>query len=128
RRPGGSVVVPQPPSGRKPAPRRRADRPDRDPRAGGHVMATRLLDNAQLGQLAGSQPATIKKTAQAAGATTAPAPIAMPWRAWAKNNALGVNLTWREIRAGRLKVKRVGKRMLILDEDGRAFLQTLPEG
>ena len=59
---------------------------------------------------------------------TAPAPIAMPWRAWAKNNSLGVNFTWRAISAGRLKVRRVGKRMLVLDEDGRAFLQTLPEG
>ena len=91
-------------------------------------MATRLLDDAQLGQVAGRPPAAIKKTARAAGATTAPAPIAMPWRAWAKANSLGVNFTWREIRAGRLKVKRVGKRMLILDEDGRTFLQTLPEG
>jgi hypothetical protein len=91
-------------------------------------MATRLLDNTQLGQLAGSPPATIKKTTQAAGATTAPAPIAMPWRAWAKNNSLGVNFTWRAISAGRLKVRRIGKRMLILDEDGRAFLRQLPEG
>ena len=43
---------------------------------------------------------------------SAPAPIAMPWRAWAKNNSLGVNFTWRAISAGRLKVRRIGKRML----------------
>jgi hypothetical protein len=59
---------------------------------------------------------------------TASAPIAQPWRAWAKNNSLGVNFTWRAISAGRLKVRRVGKRMLVLDEDGRAFLRALPEG
>lgn len=58
----------------------------------------------------------------------APAPIAQPWRAWAKNNSLGINFTWRAISAGRLKVRRVGKRMLVLDEDGRAFLNALPEG
>jgi hypothetical protein len=59
---------------------------------------------------------------------TAPAPIAQPWRAWAKNNSLGVNFTWRAISIGRLKVRRVGKRMLVLDNDGRAFLEALPEG
>jgi hypothetical protein len=59
---------------------------------------------------------------------TAPAPIAAPWRQWAKNNSLGVNFTWRAISAGRLKVRRVGKRMLVLDEDGLAFLRGLPEG
>jgi hypothetical protein len=59
---------------------------------------------------------------------TAPAPIAMPWRAWAKNNSLGVNFTWRAISAGRLKVKRIGKRMIILNEDGLAFLRGLPDG
>jgi hypothetical protein len=59
---------------------------------------------------------------------TAPAPIATPWRAWAKNNSLGVNFTWRAISAGRLKVRRVGKRMLVLDTDGRLFLESLPEG
>ena len=59
---------------------------------------------------------------------TAPVPIAQPWRAWAKNNSLGVNFTWRAISAGRLKVRRVGKRMLVLDEDARAFLNALPEG
>lgn len=74
----------------------------------------------QLGQLAG------RRGEQAS--MTAPAPIAMPWRVWARTNSLGVNFVWREIRARRLKVKMVGKRMLILDEDGRAFFQTLPEG
>jgi hypothetical protein len=59
---------------------------------------------------------------------TGPAPIAQPWRTWAKTNSLGVNFTWRAISAGRLKVKLVGKRMIVLDEDGRAFLQALPEG
>ena len=59
---------------------------------------------------------------------TAPAPIATPWRQWAKNNSLGVNFAWRAISAGRLKVRRVGKRMLVLDEDGLAFLRALPEG
>jgi hypothetical protein len=59
---------------------------------------------------------------------TGSAPIAQPWRAWAKNNSLGVNFTWRAISAGRLKVRRVGKRMLVLDEDGRTFLNALPEG
>ena len=34
----------------------------------------------------------------------------------------------RAISGGRLKVRRVGKRMIVLHEDGIKFLQTLPEG
>ena len=84
------------------------------------------LNDAQPSQLAGRPP--IKKTAQAAAATSTPAPIAMPWRAWARTNSLGVNFVWREIRARRLRVKMAGKRMLVLDTDGRLFLESLPEG
>jgi hypothetical protein len=87
-----------------------------------------LLDDAPLGQLSREGPATIKRGRREQAQMNAPAPIAMPWRAWAKNNSLGVNFTWRAISAGRLKVRRIGKRMLILDEDGRAFLRQLPEG
>ena len=83
-------------------------------------MATRLFDDALPDRLPG------RRGRQSP--MTAPAPIAMPWRAWAKNNSLGVNFTWRAISLGRLKIRRVGKRMLVLDEDGRAFLQKLPEG
>lgn len=53
---------------------------------------------------------------------------ARPWRTWARDNHIGVNTTWRAIADGRLKVRRVGKRMLVLDEDGLAFLRRLPEG
>jgi hypothetical protein len=53
---------------------------------------------------------------------------ARPWRKWARDNSLGVNFTWRAIAAGHLKVRRVGKRMIILNEDGLLFLRSLPEG
>ena len=55
-------------------------------------------------------------------------PIAMPWREWARSNGVGQNFVWSAIRDGRLRVRRIGKRMIILDEDGRAFLRQLPEG
>jgi hypothetical protein len=50
------------------------------------------------------------------------------WRDWAKDNQIGVNHVWRAIAAGKLKVRRVGKRMIVLPEDGDAFLRSLPEG
>ena len=59
---------------------------------------------------------------------TVPPSDARPWRKWARDNSVGVNFTQRAISTGRLKVRRVGKRMLVLDEDGRAFLNALPEG
>ena len=55
-------------------------------------------------------------------------PIATPWREWARNNGVGQNFVWSAISDGRLRVRRIGKRMIILDEDGRAFLRQLPEG
>ena len=81
-----------------------------------------------LGQLSGRAGGDNQRGRREQAQMSAPAPIAMPWRAWAKNNSLGVNFTWRAISAGRLRVRRIGKRMLILDEDGRAFLRQLPEG
>ena len=53
---------------------------------------------------------------------------ARPWRQWAKDNHVGQNFVWRAIAQGKLKVRRVGKRMLVLAEDGHAFLLSLPEG
>jgi hypothetical protein len=53
---------------------------------------------------------------------------ARPWRKWAQDNHVGVNTTWRAIADGRLRVKRIGKRMLVLPEDGLAFLSSLPSG
>jgi hypothetical protein len=43
--------------------------------------------------------------------------------------AIGIGRTtlYAEIAAGRLKARKVGKRTVILDEDGRAFLASLPE-
>jgi hypothetical protein len=55
-----------------------------------------------------------------------PAAIATPWRVWARANSLGVNFTWKAISEGKLKVRRAGRRMLVLDKDGRAFLDSLP--
>jgi hypothetical protein len=55
-------------------------------------------------------------------------PIATPWKEWAKTNHIGVNFTWRAIAKGSLRVRRVGKRMLVLDKDGLAFLESLPSG
>ena len=40
------------------------------------------------------------------------------WRKWAKDNDIGVNFVWRAISKGKLKVRRVGKRMLVIPEDG----------
>jgi len=40
---------------------------------------------------------------------------------------IGRTTVYAEIAAGRLKARKVGKRTLILDEDGRAFLSSLPE-
>jgi hypothetical protein len=53
---------------------------------------------------------------------------ARPWRQWAKDNHVGLNFTWQSIAEGRLKVRLVGKRMLVLAEDGHNFLCSLPEG
>jgi hypothetical protein len=53
---------------------------------------------------------------------------ARPWRQWAKDNHVGQNFVWQAIAEGKLKVRRVGKRMLVLAEDGHAFLRSLPEG
>jgi hypothetical protein len=53
---------------------------------------------------------------------------ARPWRQWAKDNHVGQNFVWQAIAEGRLKIRRVGRRMLVLGEDGYAFLRSLPEG
>jgi hypothetical protein len=53
---------------------------------------------------------------------------ACPWHQWAKDNHVGVNTAWRAIARKKLKVRRIGKRMLVLPEDGLAFLKSLPEG
>jgi hypothetical protein len=55
-------------------------------------------------------------------------PTATPWRKWCKDNHIGQNFGWRAIAEGRLKVRRIGKRMLVLDKDGLAFLESLPSG
>ena len=39
-----------------------------------------------------------------------------------------MNCVWRAIAEGKLKVRRVGKRMIVLPEDGDAYLRSLPEG
>ena len=49
-------------------------------------------------------------------------------RPWAKDNCLGVNRVWRAIAERKLKVRRVGKRMIVLAEDGGAYLRSLSEG
>jgi hypothetical protein len=53
---------------------------------------------------------------------------ARPWRIWAKENSVGINTAQRAIAEGRLKVRRLGKRLLILPADGMRFLESLPEG
>ena len=53
---------------------------------------------------------------------------AMGWRQWAKANHIGVNHVWRAISEGELKVRRVGKRMIVIPEDGASYLRSLPEG
>jgi hypothetical protein len=55
-------------------------------------------------------------------------PDATPWREWAKANHIGVNFAWRSIASRQLKVRRVGKRMLVLNQDGLKFLRSLPSG
>lgn len=55
-------------------------------------------------------------------------PDARPWRQWAKDNHVGVNFAWQAIGAGKLKVRRIGKRMLVRFEDGDNFISGLPEG
>jgi hypothetical protein len=50
------------------------------------------------------------------------------WREWARDNRIGVNAVQRAISSGKLKVRRNGKKMLVLHEDGLAFLRGLPEG
>ena len=44
------------------------------------------------------------------------------------SGATGIGRTklWSEIAAGRLMARKVGARTLILDEDGRAYLTSLP--
>jgi hypothetical protein len=53
---------------------------------------------------------------------------ARPWRQWAKDNCLGVNRVWRAISERKLKVRRIGRRMIVLASDGDAYLRSLPEG
>ena len=50
------------------------------------------------------------------------------WRKWAEDNDIGVNRVWRAISDRKLRVRRVGKRMIVLPEDGDAYLNSLPEG
>jgi hypothetical protein len=58
----------------------------------------------------------------------APAANARGWREWARDNRIGLNAAQRAIASGKLKVRRHGKKMLVLHEDGIAFLRALPEG
>lgn len=53
---------------------------------------------------------------------------ARPWRQWARDNHVGVNRVWRAISERKLKVRRIGKRMIVIPEDGHAYLRSLPEG
>jgi hypothetical protein len=50
------------------------------------------------------------------------------WRKWCKDNDVGINHGQRAISSGKLKVRRIGRKMLILPEDGDAYLRSLPEG
>ena len=50
------------------------------------------------------------------------------WRKWAKDNDIGVNFVWRAISERKLKVRRVGRRMIVTPEDGASYLRSLPEG
>ena len=58
----------------------------------------------------------------------APPRNAKGWRKWAEDNDIGVNRVRRAIANRKLKVRRVGKRMIVLPEDGDAYLHSLPEG
>lgn len=40
---------------------------------------------------------------------------------------VGRSKIYEEIKAGRLKAKKFGSRTIIIDEDGRAWLEALPE-
>jgi excisionase family DNA binding protein len=42
-------------------------------------------------------------------------------------NGLGRTTVFAEIKAGRLRAKKVGKRTIITDEDEKAWLESLPE-
>ena len=47
-------------------------------------------------------------------------------REFSKRSGLCVANLYEEIRQGRLKARKFGRRTLILEEDGRAFLAALP--
>jgi hypothetical protein len=53
---------------------------------------------------------------------------ARPWRKWATDNGIGINSAQRAISSGKLKVRMLGKKMLVLHADGLRFLESLPEG
>jgi hypothetical protein len=61
-------------------------------------------------------------------ATLAKTGDARPWRVWAKDNGVGINSAQRAISSGKLKVRRLGKKMLVLHADGLRFLESLPKG
>jgi hypothetical protein len=45
---------------------------------------------------------------------------------FAATHDLGVKTIWEEIRAGRLKARKLGSRTIITDEDGAKWRQNLP--
>lgn len=47
-------------------------------------------------------------------------------RRFAKDADLGESTVWKAIRERRLRAKKVGRRTIILDEDGKRYLQELP--
>jgi hypothetical protein len=54
--------------------------------------------------------------------------LATPWREFATANCIGIGSAKRAIAEGRLRVIQAGKKLLVTEEAGRAYLASLPSG
>ena len=62
-----------------------------------------------------------------ASATTAPARRARTVKQFCADYGVGKTLTYAEIKAGRLRARKVGSKTVILHDDSEAWARALPE-
>ena len=53
-------------------------------------------------------------------------PLATPLRKFFKRVGIGPTKGYAEVNAGRIKVRKIGNRSVVLEEDGRAYVENLP--
>ena len=71
--------------------------------------------------------AEVKRAVREALAEIGTDKLASSVKTFAKRIDAGPTTVYAEIKAGRLKARRLGDKMVILEPDGRAYLASLPE-